>query len=44
MLLAGIAGGIASALLVLPFKLNLIVAAMIGIGSGLLAEKLGWAK
>lgn len=44
MLLAGITGGIASILLVLPLKLNLIVAAMIGISAGLLAEKLGWAK
>jgi 4-azaleucine resistance transporter AzlC len=44
MLLAGIAGGIASVLLVLPLKLNLIAAAMIGISAGLLAEKLGWAK
>jgi len=44
MLLAGIAGGIASVLLVLPLQLNLIAAAMIGISAGLLAEKLGWAK
>ena len=44
MLLAGIAGGIASVLLVLPLKLNLIAAAMIGISAGLLAEKLGLAK
>ncbi len=44
MLLAGFAGGVASVLLVLPLKLNLIAAAMIGISVGLLAEKLGWAK
>jgi 4-azaleucine resistance transporter AzlC len=44
MLLAGIAGGAASVLLILPLKLNLIVAVIIGIAAGLLAERLRWSK
>ena len=44
MLLAGSAGGIASVLLELPLKLNLIAAAAIGICAGLLAEKLARRK
>ena len=39
MLIAAAAGGSASVLLVLPLKLNLIAAAMIGILAGLAAEK-----
>jgi len=44
MLLAGIAGGAASVLLILPLKLNLIAAIIIGVGAGLLAERLAWSK
>ncbi len=44
MLLAGLTGGAASVLLVLPLKLNMIAAALVGIGAGLLAEKLGKSK
>ena len=44
MLIAGIAGGAASVLLILPLKLNMIAAAVIGIGAGLAAEKLGQAN
>jgi len=44
MLLAAIAGGLVSVLIVLPLKLNLIAAAVTGIAIGLIAEKLGWAK
>jgi len=40
MLIAATAGGLASVLLVLPLKLNLIAAALIGIGAGLAAERL----
>jgi predicted branched-subunit amino acid permease len=42
MLLAGLAGGAASVLLVLPLKLNMIAAALIGVAAGLSAEKLGF--
>lgn len=38
-LLAALAGGAASVLLVLPLKLNMIAAALIGVAAGLLAEK-----
>ncbi len=44
MLLAAVAGGSASVLLALPLKLNLIAAALVGIGAGLLVETLGRAK
>ena len=44
MTLAAISGGAASVLLILPLKLNLIAAAMIGIVVGLLAEKIGRRK
>jgi predicted branched-subunit amino acid permease len=44
MLLAGIAGGAAAVLLILPLRLNLIAATLIGVGAGLLAERLGWNK
>ena len=40
MLVAAALGGLASVLLVLPLKLNLIAAALIGIAAGLAAEKL----
>lgn len=40
MLIAAAAGGLASVLLILPLKLNLIAAALIGIAAGLVAEKL----
>ncbi|MBE2260279.1 MAG: AzlC family ABC transporter permease [Rhodobacteraceae bacterium] len=43
MRLAAAAGGLASVLLVLPLKLNLIAAALIGVLVGLAAERL-WAK
>lgn len=41
MLIAALAGGSAAVLLVLPLKLNLIAAALIGIAAGLTSEKLG---
>jgi len=44
MLLAGLTGGAASVLLVLPLKLNLIAAAIIGIVAGLAAESFGKRK
>jgi predicted branched-subunit amino acid permease len=44
MLVAALAGGMASVLLVLPLKLNLIAAAMIGIAAGLASEKLRRSK
>ena len=40
MLIAGLTGGAASVLLVLPLKLNMIAAAFLGIVAGLLAERL----
>lgn len=40
MLVAAAAGGVASVLLVLPLKLNLIAAALIGIAAGLASEQL----
>lgn len=39
MLIAAVAGGLASVLLILPLKLNLVAAALIGIGAGLAAER-----
>ena len=44
MLIAGIAGGAASVLLILPLQLNLIAAVIIGIAAGLLAERLAWDR
>ncbi len=44
MLAAGIAGGAASVLLVLPLKLNMIAAAFIGVAAGLAVEKFGGAR
>ena len=41
MLCAALAGGAASVLLVLPLKLNLIAAALIGIVAGMVCEKVG---
>lgn len=41
MLCAALAGGAASVLLVLPLKLNLIAAALIGIVAGMVCEKIG---
>jgi len=41
MMIAGLAGGAAAVLLVLPLKLNLIAAAVIGIGAGMLADRTG---
>ena len=41
MLCAALAGGAASVLLVLPLKLNLIAAALIGIATGMVSEKIG---
>ena len=41
MLCAALAGGAASVLLVLPLKLNLIAAALIGIVVGMVCEKTG---
>lgn len=40
MLVAATVGGLASVLLILPLKLNLIAAALIGILAGIVAEKL----
>ena len=42
--LAAIAGGVASVLLVLPLKLNMIAAALIGVAAGLAADKLRTAR
>jgi hypothetical protein len=39
MLIAALTGGLASVLLILPLKLNLIAAALIGIAAGLAAER-----
>lgn len=44
MLVAAAAGGVASVLLVLPLKLNLIAAALIGIAAGLASEHLRGKK
>ena len=44
MLIAATVGGVASVPLILPLKLNLIAAALIGIAAGLTAEKLRRAK
>ena len=44
MLIAAIGGGAAAVLLILPLKLNLIAAVLIGIAAGLLAERLGWGR
>ena len=44
MLVPGLAGGAAAVLLVLPLKLNLIAAALIGIGAGVLADRKGSAR
>jgi len=41
MALAAVVGGTASVLLVLPLRLNLIAAALIGVGAGLAADRLG---
>jgi predicted branched-subunit amino acid permease len=39
MLIAALTGGLASVLLILPLKLNLIAAALIGIAAGLATER-----
>ena len=44
MLCAALAGGAASVLLVLPLKLNLIAAALIGIAVGMISEKIGRSR
>ncbi len=44
MLTTAAIGGLASVLLILPLKLNLIAAALIGIAAGLAAEKLWKTK
>ena len=44
MLCAAITGGVASVLLTLPLKLNLIAATIIGIATGLAVEKIGRAE
>lgn len=41
MLVAALAGGLAAVLLVLPLKLELIAAALIGVAAGLLSEHIG---
>ncbi len=44
MLFAALAGGAAAVLLILPLKLNLIAAIVIGVVAGLLTERIGWNK
>jgi len=43
-LFAALVGGAASVLLILPLKLNLIAAVIVGVMAGLAAERLAWSK